>query len=459
LLTVWLRLRQTELRHATHPHPGVPRESGRASRGRLESDCLSLTRARPHVPNAVLSHLAPRDFEIVYRDPRLEGDCLVEQDRGLGEVARTGEGGDAPAVIGPWGEGTSTLLFTDMVGSTQLLRELGRDEYGELHDQHHELMRSAVLPHGAHEVLQQGDGFLFAFALVTPALRAAAEAQRAITTATWPLGAAVEVRMGLHTGDVDTRPSGHVGLVLNQGSRIMAAAHGGQVLLSSVTAAIAEDGLPNGIGLRELGDDELRDIGKVPIFQLLVDGLRDAFPPLQADGEEVEELTKRVLAAAADPSTRVIDFPIHGVALPDETIVTTEYIADGVVFSDRDDDLPEECRKSLREQENVVRAAVVGQTPGTLWNPFRINFETQRPVQRVSLTITDMNERPQQHMLYAFDSEGAIVDEVAYHESGRGLTFVLNAYSYEGIAFVVVIEEPFGAQILRRIEYSMAEPV
>src|SRR3712207_8470742 len=97
-------------------------------------------------------------------------------------------------------QGTVTLLFTDIEGSTQLLRRLG-DAYAGVLAEHQRLLRQAFAAHGGREVDTQGDAFFVAFPRAVDAMQAAVEAQRALAEYPWPEGAAVKVRMGLHTGE------------------------------------------------------------------------------------------------------------------------------------------------------------------------------------------------------------------------------------------------------------------
>ena len=101
--------------------------------------------------------------------------------------------------------GTVTLLFTDIEGSTRLLRQLG-DRYPTLLADHHRLLRAAVEARGGRVVDTQGDAFFVAFGRAADAVAAAAEAQRALGSHTWPEGIDPRVRMGLHTGE--PTPSG-----------------------------------------------------------------------------------------------------------------------------------------------------------------------------------------------------------------------------------------------------------
>jgi predicted ATPase len=162
--------------------------------------------------------------------------------------------------------GTVTLLFTDIEGSTRLLRELG-PEYEAALAEHRRALREAFSAKGGVEVDTQGDAFFYAFA-EAPAAAAAAEAAQAALD-----GGPVRVRMGLHTGAPALGGEGYVGLDVHLGARIAAAGHGGQVLLSRAT-----HGLLGNVAARDLGEHRLKDFDEpVRIYQL-GDAL---FPPLK----------------------------------------------------------------------------------------------------------------------------------------------------------------------------------
>jgi predicted ATPase/class 3 adenylate cyclase len=177
--------------------------------------------------------------------------------------------------------GTVTLLFTDIEGSTQLLRQLG-DAYADVQDRHRRLAREAFARHGGHEVDTQGDAFMVSFSRAADAVAAAVSVQRALAGERWPGGVQVSVRMGMHTGAPSLVAEGYVGLDVVRASRICSVAHGGQVVLSQATRnLLADEPLPGG-SLRSLGVHRLKDLPSVePLFQLVVPGLRDAFPPLR----------------------------------------------------------------------------------------------------------------------------------------------------------------------------------
>jgi predicted ATPase/class 3 adenylate cyclase len=174
--------------------------------------------------------------------------------------------------------GTVTLLFTDVEGSTAALHVLGTS-YGESLALHRSLIRRAIAEHEGVEVDTQGDAFLAAFGSAERALRAARDAQRALAEARWPDGVALRVRMGVHTGEPELRDTGYVGLDVHRGARICAAAHGGQIVVSSVTRALAGD--PADLAFADLGRHSLRDVGDERLFQLNGPEHAETFPPLR----------------------------------------------------------------------------------------------------------------------------------------------------------------------------------
>jgi YVTN family beta-propeller protein len=177
--------------------------------------------------------------------------------------------------------GTVTFLFTDIEGSTRLLQKL-RDRYGELLADHHRLLREAFAERGGEELGTQGDAFFVSFRRAKDAVAAAVAAQRALAAHPWPDGLEVKVRMGLHTGEPSTSEAGPISISVHRAARIMAAGHGGQVLLSSTTRDLVEDELPEDVGVRELGEHRLKDLDRPErIHQLVIAGLPDEFPPLK----------------------------------------------------------------------------------------------------------------------------------------------------------------------------------
>ena len=177
--------------------------------------------------------------------------------------------------------GTVTFLFTDIEGSTRLLERLG-DRSRDVLALHDAILRSAIAAGDGREVGTDGDSFFAAFASPTGAVQAAVEAQRSLAVTAWPEGAAVRVRMGLHTGEGVLGGANYLGLDVNRASRIAAAGHGGQVLLSGPTRGLVGRSLPPGTELRDLGEHRLKDFPEPDrLFQLVIDGLEEDFPPLR----------------------------------------------------------------------------------------------------------------------------------------------------------------------------------
>ena len=162
--------------------------------------------------------------------------------------------------------GTVTFVFTDIEGSTRLLRDLG-DGYADALAEHRRLLRDAFAARGGVEVDTQGDAFFYAFGDARAAADAAAAGQQALSRSP------VRVRMGLHTGTPKRTGEGYVGLDVHLGARIAASGHGGQVVLSRATYELLD-----GAVCRDLGEHRLKDFDEpVGIFQLG----DEVFPPLK----------------------------------------------------------------------------------------------------------------------------------------------------------------------------------
>ncbi|HKC90980.1 MAG TPA: adenylate/guanylate cyclase domain-containing protein, partial [Candidatus Limnocylindria bacterium] len=181
--------------------------------------------------------------------------------------------------------GTLTFLFTDIEGSTKLQTELGTARYQDVLETHTRILRDAIKDGGV-EVRVEGDALFVVFPVAVDAVRAAAAAQRALAKATFPHGATVRVRMGMHTGE--GRPASaaagadYVGIDVNRAARVAAAGHGGQVLLTAATATLARSDLADTAALRDLGEFRLKDLANPEhIYQLVISGSPADFPPLR----------------------------------------------------------------------------------------------------------------------------------------------------------------------------------
>jgi predicted ATPase/class 3 adenylate cyclase len=164
--------------------------------------------------------------------------------------------------------GVVTFLFTDVEGSTRRW-EADADDMRTALAAHDEVLRKAIEAHGGWLFKHTGDGVCAAFVSPNSAVAAAVDAQRALE---------LPVRMGLATGEAELREGDYFGAVLNRAARVMAAGHGGQILLAQSTA-----GLLSGVDLLDLGPRRLRDLPiPVGVFQVRAPGLRTDFPPLRA---------------------------------------------------------------------------------------------------------------------------------------------------------------------------------
>jgi class 3 adenylate cyclase len=180
--------------------------------------------------------------------------------------------------------GTVTFMLTDLVGSTRLW-----DQYPELMRhalaRHDALVESLVAEHAGVVVRPRGEGdSRFAvFARASDAVAAACAIQRALHAETWVLPEALGARLALHTGEADLGDGDYYGTAVNRCARLRDAGHGGQALLSSVTASLARERLPAGAALRSLGRHRLRDLPEADeIFQILHPDLPADFPPLRS---------------------------------------------------------------------------------------------------------------------------------------------------------------------------------
>jgi len=180
---------------------------------------------------------------------------------------------------------TFTFLFTDIEGSTVLLRRLREGRYAQVLADYRSLIRSGLAAHGGREVDTSGDGLFAVFPSPSACLAAAIDTQAALETHAWPGGEHVRVRMGIHTGEASQTATGLIGLDVHRAARVAAVGYGGQVLLSETAATLVRDSLPAWATLEDLGFHRLKDLGRPEhIFQLQAPGLRAEFPPLRSLG-------------------------------------------------------------------------------------------------------------------------------------------------------------------------------
>lgn len=199
----------------------------------------------------------------------------------LGEV-------ETPTVELP--SGLVTFLFTDIEGSTRLFHRLG-DGYVEALEQTRSIVREATVHHGGRLVSEQGDSSFLAFSSADHAAAAAADAQRMLLEARWPGDVSLRVRMGLHSGMAWPHRDNYIALSVHQAARVMAAAHGGQTLLSEQSVQELDDEARAALTL--LGRYRLRDFeDPVGLYQL-GDGPEEAFPAVRALPADRHNIVRR----------------------------------------------------------------------------------------------------------------------------------------------------------------------
>jgi class 3 adenylate cyclase len=213
-------------------------------------------------------------------------------------------------------QGTVTFAFTDIEGSTELLKQFG-ERYGNVLAEHRRIVRERFAEAGGAEMDTQGDAFFYAFTRAGDAVAAAVDVQRAHAAAAWPEGAAVRVRIGLHTGEPALHEEGYLGLDVVRAARICTVAHGGQVLLSETTRALLGSKLPEGVAVFPLGERHLRGIDEPErVYELAIDEPEtkvkappsvpvrtDAEPPAPVERDiekRFEDLGARLAAAIED---------------------------------------------------------------------------------------------------------------------------------------------------------------
>ncbi len=176
--------------------------------------------------------------------------------------------------------GTITFLATDIQGSTEMWERYPSSMPSAL-ERHDALLRSVVEEHGGKVFKNVGDGVFTAFDSAPQAVAAALAAQRQLTEEEWSTPEPLRVRMAIHSGEAEARGGDYFGIALNRVARILAAGHGGQVLLSQAVERLVSERFPEGVALRDLGLRSLKDLTEPErVFQLVMADLPDEFPPL-----------------------------------------------------------------------------------------------------------------------------------------------------------------------------------
>jgi predicted ATPase/class 3 adenylate cyclase len=180
--------------------------------------------------------------------------------------------------------GTLTFLMTDIEESTRLW-DASADKAKQALERHNRIVIEKVTQHDGQlvESGREGDSFLVVFRLPTDAVAAALAVQLAMYREDWPHETVIRVRVAVHTGQAELQLKHYVGAALYRCARLMATAHGGQVVISQATEELVADALPNSASLLDLGLHHLRDISRPEhVFQLLHADLPPEFPALKS---------------------------------------------------------------------------------------------------------------------------------------------------------------------------------
>lgn len=191
--------------------------------------------------------------------------------------------------------GTVTFLFTDIEGSTRLWEEQPEAMQIAL-ARHDEILLAAVTQHGGFQVKTTGDGLHAVFRSAQEGALAAIAGQQGLAAEKWDPGIGqIKVRMALHSGTAEVRAGDYYGPAVNRAARLLAAAHGQQILLSQATASLLDQDLPAGAKLLNMGRHRLKDLAQPEqISQLTVPGQPADFPPLNTRGPLRAELPSQV---------------------------------------------------------------------------------------------------------------------------------------------------------------------
>jgi class 3 adenylate cyclase len=174
--------------------------------------------------------------------------------------------------------GTVTFLLTDLEGSTRMWEQQPVAMKTAM-VRHDEILEKSFAAHNGYVFSRMGDGMAAAFSTAGDAVAAALNANQALTEENWRTATPLMARIGLHTAEaVIVDDSGYASLPINRCSRLMAAAHGGQIVMSGATEALVRDALSDSVQLIDLGEHRLRDLGRpLRIFQIG----SEEFPPLR----------------------------------------------------------------------------------------------------------------------------------------------------------------------------------
>ncbi len=203
----------------------------------------------------------------------------------LGKGRAFGQAGAGSGVHNGWmgfPSGLVTLVFTDVEGSAGLW-EAGPEAMAEVSARHNRIVGEQIGVAGGQVYKMVGEAFRAVFADPSAAVAAAVAVQRAVGAERWPPGVPVRVRIAVHSGVCVERDGDYFGPVVSRVARLLAAGHGGQVLVSGAACELLAGRLPGGIGFRDLGEHRLPDLGRAErVFQVTGAGLAAGFGSLRS---------------------------------------------------------------------------------------------------------------------------------------------------------------------------------
>jgi predicted ATPase/class 3 adenylate cyclase/DNA-binding CsgD family transcriptional regulator/tetratricopeptide (TPR) repeat protein len=178
--------------------------------------------------------------------------------------------------------GAVTLLFSDVEDDIRLW-EADREAMAEASARYGRMVSEQIVAAGGLVFKTVGEEFRAVFAGPAAALTSAVAIQRAVDTESWPPSSPIRVRVALHSGACVERDSDYFGPVVNWAARLLAAGHGGQILMSAVTRELLADGLPDELAAASLGQHRLKDLGRpAQVFQVTGPGLAQEFGPIRS---------------------------------------------------------------------------------------------------------------------------------------------------------------------------------
>jgi predicted ATPase/class 3 adenylate cyclase len=303
--------------------------------------------------------------------------------------------------------GTVTFLLTDLEGSTRMWEQDPVAMKAAM-VRHDELLEKAVAEHRGYVFSRMGDGMAAAFSTAGDAVASAVTIKQALAEQNWRTSAPLSARIGLHTAEaVIVDDSGYASLPINRCARLMAAAHGGQIVVSGATEALVRDELPDGIGLIDLGEHRLRDLGRpLQVFQLIRADHPEDFPPLRS----LDAFPGNLPAQVSSFIGRQAEVSRVASALEDSRVVTVTGVG-GVGKTRMANQVAAELLPHYREGAWLVELAPVRDPNGVVAAVAAVFRLTSRTGQSLEESLLEMLANKQ--MLLVLDNCEHLVGAVA----------------------------------------------